>query len=96
MADKIGNGNLAARKGAGRPKGSLNKVTASAKAMIEECAAGLGGSARLIDWAREAPENERAFWATIFPKLMPVQLTGDPSAPLMVAMIERHVIDPKN
>ena len=50
MSDKIEAGNLT-RRGAGRPKGSVNKVTASAKAMIEECAAGLGGSARLIAWA---------------------------------------------
>ena len=75
MSDKIEAGNLT-RRGAGRPKGSVNKVTASAKAMIEECAAGLGGSARMIAWAKEAPENERAFWSTVFPKLMPVQVNG--------------------
>lgn len=95
MGDKIEADNLS-RRGAGRPKGAKNKTTATAKAMIEECAAGLGGSTRLIAWAKEAPENERAFWATIFPKLMPVQLTGDSDNPIAVTMIERRVIDPRN
>lgn len=31
---------------------------------------------RLEAWAREAPENERAFWVTIYPKLLPLQVTG--------------------
>ncbi len=74
--DKLGNGNLAARKGAGRPKGSINKVTAAAKSVIEEAVAGLGGAARLLEWAKAAPENERAFWVTIFPKLLPLQVYG--------------------
>ena len=60
----------------GRPKGSVNKTTAAAKAMIEGAAAELGGQERLVAWARSAPENERAFWATIFPKLMPLQVNG--------------------
>jgi len=74
--DKIGNGNLEARKGAGRPKGSINKTTATAKAMIEGAATALGGMERMVAWAQEAPENERAFWATIYPKLLPLQVNG--------------------
>lgn len=64
------------RRGGGRPKGSVNKTTAAAKAVIEEAAANLGGAARLLAWAQEAPENERAFWATIYPKLLPLQVNG--------------------
>ena len=75
MADKIQNKNLK-RQGAGRPKGSVNKTTAAAKAVIEEAAESLGGVKRLVDWAKEAPENERAFWATIYPKLLPLQVHG--------------------
>jgi hypothetical protein len=74
--DKLGNGNLAARKGAGRPKGSVNKTTAMAKVVIEEAVSGLGGAKRLLAWAKEAPENERAFWTAIFPKLLPLQVSG--------------------
>ena len=75
MPDKIQADNLT-RKGAGRPKGSVNKTTAAAKAVIEEAAERLGGADRLIAWAQEAPENERAFWAGIYPKLLPLQVHG--------------------
>lgn len=64
------------RKGAGRPKGSVNKTTASAKAMIEAAAERLGGTDRMVAWAQEAPENERVFWGTIYPKLLPLQVHG--------------------
>jgi hypothetical protein len=73
-ADKIKNGNTPNR--GGRPKGSVNKTTATAKAMIEEAAAGLGGAERMLAWAKEAPENEKAFWTQVFPKLMPLQVNG--------------------
>ncbi len=63
-------------RGKGRPKGVPNRTTAAAKTVIEEAVAGLGGSPRLLAWAKEAPENERAFWTTIFPKLLPLQVNG--------------------
>ena len=75
MADKIQADNLT-RRGAGRPKGSPNKTTAAAKAVINEAAERLGGVDRLVGWAKEAPENEKAFWATIYPKLLPLQHEG--------------------
>lgn len=74
MTDKIKNGNTPNR--AGRPKGSVNKTTATAKAMIEAAADELGGTERMVAWAREAPENERTFWGTIYPKLLPLQVHG--------------------
>ena len=48
-----------------------------AKDAIAQAAAGLGGVDRLIEWAREDPANERVFWGTIYPKLLPLQVTGD-------------------
>ena len=75
MSNKIQAGNLT-RAGAGRPKGSVNKTTAAAKAVINEAAARLGGVDRLVAWAQEAAENEKAFWATIYPKLLPLQHEG--------------------
>lgn len=44
--------------------------------MIEQAAEALGGAERMVAWAQEAPENERAFWATIYPKLIPVQVAN--------------------
>lgn len=79
MSNKIQVGNLT-RQGAGRPKGSVNKTTAAAKAVIEEVGAGLGGAPRMLAWVKEAPENEKAFWTTIYPKLLPLQVHGSGEA----------------
>ena len=68
--------------GKGRPKGAVNKTTKAAKDAIAEAAEGLGGAARLIAWAREDERNERVFWGTIYPKLIPVTLAGDEDNPL--------------
>lgn len=72
------------KRGRGRPKGSRNKVTAEAKAVIAEAAEGLGGAKRLLTWAKADPLNERAFWSTIYPKLLPLTVAGDKDNPLEV------------
>lgn len=58
---------------AGRKKGALNKVTAAAKDAIALAGDELGGKDRLVAWVREDPANERAFWTSIYPRLLPVQ-----------------------
>ncbi len=68
----------------GRPKGSVNKTTKEAKEVISQAATELGGAERLLAWAKEAPENEKAFWATIYPKLLPLTVAGDRDSPLNV------------
>lgn len=70
------------RPGAGRPQGVPNKTTQLAKEAIALAAEGLGGHERLIAWAQEDSGNEKAFWTQIYPKLVPVQLSGDPDNPL--------------
>ena len=72
------------KKGPGRPKGSQNKVNKAAKDAIADAAESLGGSARLGAWVQEDPANEKAFWTTIYPKLVPVTLSGDAENPLNV------------
>lgn len=62
--------------GMGRPKGALNKTTQSAKEAIAEAAEALGGAERLVNWVKEDPSNERVFWGTIYPKLLPLQVNG--------------------
>lgn len=76
MAETPKVGASAGNRGKGRKKGSVNKTTATAKAMIEEAAKGLGGADRLLAWAKEDEANERAFWTSVFPKLMPLQVNG--------------------
>ena len=68
--------------GMGRKKGSLNKTTATAKEAIAFAAEGLGGAQRLVDWAKEDPKNETAFWVSVYPKLLPLQISGDADNPL--------------
>jgi len=72
------------KPGPGRPKGSRNKVTAAAKDAIAQAAENIGGIERLAAWIKEDPKNEAAFWTTVYPKLIPVQVSGDPDgAPLI-------------
>jgi len=70
------------RKTGGRQKGTPNKTTAIAKEAIAHAAEALGGQKRLAQWAQESPENERAFWVQVYPKLLPLQVTGDGGGPL--------------
>lgn len=74
----------------GRPKGSPNKIGKEAKEVIAEAAVRLGGVNRLLEWCQEDKKNEHAFWATIYPKLLPLTLQGDPDKPLVM----QHEVKP--
>ena len=78
---------------AGKPKGAVSKLPREAKEVIAEAAGRLGGADRLVAWAKEDPLNERAFWASIFPKLLP--LTVNANATITVQRIQRLIVDPK-
>lgn len=84
------------KRGPGRPKGSPNKVGREAKEVIAAAAESLGGGERLVAWARQSPENEKAFWATIYPKLLPLTVAGDKNNPLehVVRTVERRIVRP--
>lgn len=71
------------RKTGGRTRGTPNKTTSAAKEAIEFAAKGLGGAQRMIAWAKADPQNERVFWGQIYPKLLPLQVHGDPDQPLV-------------
>lgn len=62
--------------GKGRQKGVPNKTTKAAKDAIAQAAEALGGTDRLVAWVKEDPANERVFWGTIYPKLLPLQVNG--------------------
>lgn len=61
----------------GSRKGKVNKTTQLAKEAIALAAEGLGGTDRLIEWAQEDPLNERAFWTSIYTKLLPLQVNAE-------------------
>ena len=73
--------------GPGRKKGVPNKTTQAAKDAIAAAAEALGGADRLVVWAKEDPANERVFWGTIYPKLLPLQVTGEGGVPLQVNIL---------
>lgn len=70
----------------GRKKGTPNKLGKAAKEVIAEAADRLGGVDRLVEWAEEDTKNEGAFWATIYPKLLPLQMDHDVSKRLAKAL----------
>ncbi len=63
--------------GKGRPRGSRNKTTLAAKEAIARAAEGLGGVQALIAWVKKDDQNERIFWSAIYPKLLPLKVSGE-------------------
>jgi hypothetical protein len=53
---------------AGRPKGSLNKLTVETKAALHEAFDELGGVASLVQWARRDPGAFYSLWVKTLPK----------------------------
>jgi hypothetical protein len=63
-------------KTGGRKAGTPNKATASAKAAIEAVFTGLGDAEALEAWAKSDPDNLKAFYVSIWPKVLPLQVNG--------------------
>ena len=80
--------------GKGRPKGSLNKTTQSAKEAIAFAAEALGGGQRILEWAQSDPDNEKSFWISIYPKLLPLQVNADIESNSF-SRIEVCIVDPE-
>jgi len=72
--------------GMGRKKGVPNKTTQAAKDAIALAAEKLGGVDRLVAWVQEDPANERVFWGNIYPKLLPVQVSGEGGGPVQLIL----------
>jgi hypothetical protein len=69
--------NTTGKKFGGRQKGTPNKTTQNAKQAIEMAAEALGGHKRIVEWAKEDPLNERAFWTQLYPKIVPREIQAD-------------------
>lgn len=74
------------KKTGGRTKGTPNKTTTVVKDAIQLAAEGLGGWQRMMAWAKEDDANERIFWGQIYPKLLPLQVTGEDGKGIPVAV----------
>lgn len=77
--------------GPGRPKGVPNKMTIAAKEAIAMAAERLGGADRLVEWAQSDPVNERLFWGSIYPKLLPLQVSGEGGGDLRMTLAVKFV-----
>ncbi len=64
---------------AGRPLGSKNGTTASAKAAVQRCFEEMGGVMNMLEWAKS---NQTDFYRILYAKLIPLTVGGDPDAPL--------------
>lgn len=87
---KFGKGNP------GKPKGATNKTTLAAKEMIAQAAELVGGLDQLVAWIKKNEKNEYAFWSSVYPKLLPLQVNGPgPNGEHVFSRIVREVVDPK-
>lgn len=78
MADrKVGSNTApkaAGNRGKGRPKGAVNKTTASVKAALSDAFEKLGGVKSLVEWGTK-PENRGEFYK-LWAKMLPQEVTG--------------------
>jgi hypothetical protein len=62
-----------------------------AREAIAAAAVDLGGVERLVAWVKEDAKNESVFWASIYPKLIPLQLAGEDGGPVAIELVVRFV-----
>lgn len=78
----------------GRKKGTPNKLTVAAKDAIAQAFDRVGGVDSLVTWVEASDDNRKVFYSTIYPKLIPVQLTGDPDNPLEMNIRQIELVAP--
>ena len=80
------------KAGPGRPKGSPNKITPSMKQIIQEVFEHLGGVEGFVAWVLKDPANERAFWTSIYPRLLSREkaISDVINTPLIVEFISKN------
>lgn len=76
------------RAGLGRPKGAVNKSTKAVKEALQEAFEGIGGSARLMEWANEQPTEFYKLWAKMLPAEVKAEVTNIGDAPVGKIQIE--------
>ena len=83
-AEKSNHGGL--RAGAGRPKGSTNKIP-RAKENIIRAFEDLGGVEGLVNWAKTDSKNQGEFYK-IYGRLLPIEnnITGSDGEPLKMVV----------
>jgi hypothetical protein len=75
--------------GAGRKKGSglKGKLGLAALDVIAKVGDDLGGRHGLLKWVKADPKNKAEFWKSIYPKILPLQVSGNGGGPLQVTLL---------
>lgn len=83
--EKSSHGGL--RAGAGRPKGSTNKIPRVAKENIIQAFEELGGIEGLVNWAKSDPKNQGDFYK-IYGRLLPIEnnVSGTDGEPISMVI----------
>lgn len=89
----MANGHGGKRVGAGGKKGVPRTKTKKAYEAIEAAFDAIGGVKALTQWARE---NQSDFYKVIYPKIIPVQLSGPDgdAIPVAITEIKRTIVRP--
>lgn len=82
---------FAGKPGPGRPKGVPNKTTTLAKQAILDAFDKLGGTDALVKWAQTDDDHLKAFYTQIWPKVLPLQVTGEDGGAI-IHRIERSIV----
>lgn len=85
-----------AGSGRARARGSRADAPLTARDALALAAERLGGVERLVAWVQEDPGNEKTFWSSLYPKLLPLQLSGEDGGPIAVQTIERRIVRPQD
>lgn len=64
----------------GRPKGSLNKSTATVKEALQSVYKTIGGDAHLAKWAESNPTEFYKLWG----RMLPQEVSGPDEGPLRI------------
>lgn len=70
--------------GKGRPKGAVNKTTASVKAALTEAFDKRGGVKALLAWAKDEPSEFYKLWG----KLAPTEVTATVEGGLTIRVVK--------
>lgn len=81
------------RDGAGRPVGAVAPATAMLKDAILKAAEGAGGKGGLVGYLTAQATANPAPFMSLLGKVLPMQIAGDPDAPL-IHEIRRTIVDP--
>ena len=78
---------MSGNRGKGRPKGAVNKTTATVKEALQAVYHDRGGNKALLTWATDNPTEFYKLWG----RMLPQEVSGPEGGPIELAGIERII-----